>query len=95
MKYNKYLKLNKLKSMYILNNDYAFNINYLVDVLTFLGYKDMKNIKMLVPKTDRRSPIHINSENGNAILLPMYNADINQIKEFLKMQNDFATEYLQ
>ena len=95
MKYNKHLKLNKLRSMYVFENDFSFNIDYLIDILTFLGYKDMKNIKMLVPKTDRKSPLLIESENGNAILLPIYNADRNKTEEALKMQHNFANEYLQ
>lgn len=84
LKVHKYNKLNKLKDMFILQNGLAFNIQYFLDILTFLSYKNTDNIEIEISNKNTH-PMNIISENGKAILLPI-RMEGNQIDERLKLQ---------
>lgn len=84
LKVHKYNKLNKLKDMFTLQNGFTFNIQYFLDIITFLGQKDLKNITLQISEHTHR-PMNIISENGKAILLPI-RMEENQVDEQLKLQ---------
>ena len=84
LKVHKYNKLNKLKDVFTLHNGFTFNIQYFLDIITFLGQKDLKNVTLEISEHTHR-PMNIISENGRAILLPI-RMEENQIDEQLKLQ---------
>ena len=84
LKIHKYSKLNKLRDIFTLQNGLTFNIQYFLDILTFLNEKDLRNVTLEVG--DRNIyPMNIYSENGNAMLLPIRMED-EQVNEQLKLQ---------
>lgn len=84
LKVHKYNKLNKLRDIYTLHGGLTFNIQYFLDIITFLGQKDLKNITLEISEHTHR-PMNIISENGKAILLPI-RMEGNQVDEQLKLQ---------
>lgn len=84
LKVHKYNKLNKLNDIFTLKNGFTFNIQFFLDIITFLGQKDLKNITLQISE-HRHRPMNVISENGKAILLPIRMED-NQIDEQLKLQ---------
>lgn len=84
LKVHKYNKLNKLNDIFTLKNGFTFNIQFFLDIITFLGQKDLKNITLQISE-HRYRPMNVISENGKAILLPIRMED-NQIDEQLKLQ---------
>ena len=84
LKVHKYLKLNKLRDMFTLNGGLTFNIQYFLDILAFLGQKDLKNVTLQISEHTHH-PMNIISENGKAILLPI-KMEENQVDEQLKLQ---------
>lgn len=70
LKVYKYNKLNKLDNMYSLTGGLTFNIQYFLDILTFLKSKDLKDVELWISGNNEH-PINIYSQNGNAILLPI------------------------
>lgn len=86
----KYNKLNKRKNVFTLQNGYTFNLQYFVDILSFLNYKDISNITLEIDNT-LIHPINILSKNGNGILLPT-RATEEQISEQLKLQDELLKE---
>ena len=84
LKVHKYLKLNKLRDMFTLNGGLTFNIQYFLDILAFLGQKDLKNVTLKISEHNHH-PMNIITENGNAILLPI-RMETEQIENQLKLQ---------
>lgn len=84
LKIHKYNKLNKLDDMYTLSGGLTFNIQYFLDIITFLGQKDLKNVEIEISKYNYH-PMNIISENGKAILLPI-RMDKDKIENRLKLQ---------
>ena len=66
----KYNKLNKERNIFTLQNGYTFNIQYFMDILTFLNCKNLTNVKIEIGE-HTHAPMNIITENGNAILLPI------------------------
>ena len=90
LKVHKYNKLNKLNDIFTLKNGFTFNIQFFLDIITFLGQKDLKNITLQISE-HRHRPMNVISENGKAILLPIRMED-NQIDEQLKLQEKIIKE---
>ena len=90
LKVHKYNKLNKLNDIFTLKNGFTFNIQFFLDIITFLGQKDLKNITLQISE-HRYRPMNVISENGKAILLPIRMED-NQIDEQLKLQEKIIKE---
>jgi len=84
LKVHKYNKLNKLDDMYTLSGGLTFNIQYFLDIITFLGQKDLKNVEIEISEYNYH-PMNIISENGKAILLPI-RMDEDKIENRLKLQ---------
>lgn len=82
----KYNKLNKKKNIFTLQNGYTINLQYFFDIITLLGYKDLKNVKLSLD--DKLiHPMNIETVNGNAILLPI-RMDAEGIEKQLKLQEE-------
>ena len=90
LKVHKYNKLHKLDDMYTLQNGFTFNIQYFLDILALLGYKNTNNIEMEISYKNMH-PMNIISENGKAILLPI-RMEENQVDEQLKLQEKIIKE---
>ena len=90
LKVHKYNKLHKLDDMYTLQNGFTFNIQYFLDILALLGYKNINNIEMEISYKNMH-PMNIISENGKAILLPI-RMEENQVDEQLKLQEKIIKE---
>lgn len=90
LKVHKYNKLNKLNDIFTLKNGFTFNIQFFLDIITFLGQKDLKNITLQISE-HRHRPMNVISENGKAILLPIKMED-NQIDDQLKLQEKIIKE---
>lgn len=90
LKIHKYLKINKKRDMFTMNDGFTFNIQYFLDILAFLGQKDLRNVT-LEKSGNNTHPMNIYTENGNAILLPirMYEE---QIEEQLRLQEQIMKE---
>lgn len=84
LKIHKYNKLNKLDDMYTLSGGLTFNIQYFLDIIIFLGQKDLKNVEIEISEYNYH-PMNIISENGKAILLPI-RMDEDKIENRLKLQ---------
>lgn len=86
-KVHKYNKLHKkVRSEFVLSDGFCFNIQYFMDIITLLGYKDLsKDIELEYYPENLTTPMNIKSKNGNAILLPIRSTD-EQIKNALELQ---------
>lgn len=86
-KIHKYNKLHKkVRSEFVLSDGFCFNIQYFMDIITLLGYKDLsKDIELEYYPEDIKTPMNIKSKNGNAVLLPIRSTD-EQIKNALELQ---------
>ena len=87
-KVHKYNKLHKkVRSEFVLSDGFCFNIQYFMDIITLLGYKDIsKDIELEYYPENHTTPMNIKSKNGNAILLPIRCTD-EQITNALELQN--------
>ena len=90
LKIHKYLKINKKRDMFTMNDGFTFNIQYFLDILAFLGQKDLRNVT-LEKSGNNTHPMNIYTENGNAILLPI-RMEQEQIEEQLKLQEQIMKE---
>lgn len=82
----KYNKLNKKRNIFTLQNGYTINLQYFFDIITLLGYKNLKNVKLLLD--DKLiHPMNIETANGNAILLPI-RMNPEDIEKQLKLQEE-------
>lgn len=86
----KYNKLNKRRNVFTLQNGYTFNLQYFMDILSLLNYKDISSITLEIDNS-LIHPINILSKNGNGILLPIRATD-EQISEQLKLQDELLKE---
>lgn len=66
----KYNKLNKKANVFTLQNGLTFNLQYFMDIITLLNYKDISKIRIEVSQNILH-PLNIITENGNALLLPI------------------------
>lgn len=88
-KIHKYNKLHKNTDLFLTDDGFAFNIQYFLDILALLNYKNISSDIILeyYPK-NRYTPMNIKSKNGNAILLPVRLDNAEKIQELLEIQND-------
>lgn len=88
-KIHKYNKLHKNTDLFVTEDGFTFNIQYFLDIITLLGYKDLsKDIELEYYPENLTAPMNIISKNGNAILLPIRLDNSEKIQELLKIQND-------
>lgn len=85
----KYNKLNKLRNIFTLQNGYTFNLQYFMDIMAFLNYKDISQMQISISEK-LIAPMNIETPNGNAILLPI-RMDTEDIENQLKLQNEVIT----
>lgn len=90
LKIHKYLKINKKRDMFTMNDGFTFNIQYFLDILAFLGQKDLRNVT-LEKSENNIHPMNIYTENGNAILLPI-RMEKEQVEEQLRLQEQIMKE---
>lgn len=88
-KIHKYNKLHKNTDLFVTEDGFTFNIQYFLDILALLNYKNISSDVILeyYPK-NRYTPMNIKTKNGNAILLPIRLDNSEKIQELLKIQND-------
>lgn len=86
----KYNKLNKKSNIFTLQNGLTFNLQYFIDIITFLNYKDISQIKIEVSQ-NTCYPLNIITENGNALLLPIRTPEEAIVKQ-LKLQEQIFQE---
>lgn len=82
----KYNKLNKLRNIFTLQNGYTFNLQYFMDIMAFLNYKDISQMKISISEK-LIAPMNIETPNGNAILLPI-RMEAENIEDQLKLQDE-------
>lgn len=88
IKIHKYNKLNKKEDTFTLLDGFTFNIQYFLDIITLLGYKDLsKDIELEYYPENLTTPMNIISKNGNAILLPIRTTE-EQIENALNLQDE-------
>lgn len=86
----KYNKLNKKSNIFTLQNGLTFNLQYFMDIITFLNYKDISQIRIEVSQNTCH-PLNIITENGNALLLPIRTPEEAIVKQ-LKLQEQIFQE---
>lgn len=82
----KYNKLNKLRNIFTLQNGYTFNLQYFMDIIAFLNYKDISQMQISISEK-LIAPMNIETPNGNAILLPI-RMKAENIEKQLKLQDE-------
>ena len=82
----KYNKLNKLRNIFTLQNGYTFNLQYFMDIMALLNYKDISQMRFAISEK-LIEPMNIETPNGNAILLPI-RMDAEDIENQLKLQDE-------
>lgn len=82
----KYNKLNKLRNIFTLQNGYTFNLQYFMDIMAFLNYKDISQMQISISEK-LIAPMNIETPNGNAILLPI-RMEAENIEDQLKLQDE-------
>lgn len=86
----KYNKLNKKANVFTLQNGLTFNLQYFMDIITLLNYKDISKIRIEVSQNIWH-PLNIITENGNALLLPIRTPEETVAKQ-LELQKQIFEE---
>lgn len=86
----KYNKLNKKTNVFTLQNGLTFNLQYFMDIITFLNYKDISQIRIEASQNIWH-PLNIVTDNGNALLLPI-RAPKETIAKRLELQKQIFEE---
>lgn len=86
----KYNKLHKLRNIFTLQNGYTFNLQYFMDIMALLNYKDISKMNLYISES-LYAPMNIESDNGDAILLPIRMTEEDITKQF-ELQNKVINE---
>ena len=86
-KIHRYNKLHKNADLFVTKDGFTFNIQYFLDILALLNYKNILSDIILeyYPK-NKYTPMNIKTKNGNAILLPV-KLDEEKTKDLFRIQN--------